>query len=277
MTSHRWVLPVLAAAGLTAVLLLARERTAGAASKVDDLAGALLRDPSFKVRTQAALLLGKLGDKAGVAPLIKGLLDENKAVRSMAAQSLGKLGGEAATAALKGLLQHESDAFVRGQAEKALAAIGALRHQETDSKDRKLYLKFGPFTGGSKSADASLLGLLRNTLRHALEDNLPRVVVVEGDEEPTLGKGGRPGFLVDGNVLKLEDKDVGSAIETSCEVKAMIARWPSRSVILWTSAGAAVQGGKRDRDRVNARRGCLEAATGQLGDSLVGYLKSQGG
>jgi len=57
----------------------------------------------------------------------------------------------------------------------------------------------------------------------------------------------------------------------------MVARWPSRSVILWTSAGAAVQGGKRDRDKQNARRDCIEASAGQLGDSLVGYFKSQGG
>ena len=247
-----------------------------AANKVDDLAGALLGDPSFKVRTQAALLLGKLGDKAGSDPLIKGLSDENKSVRAMAAQSLGKLGGEEATAALKRLLQRESDAFVRGQAEKALAAIGAVRPLESDTKDRKVYLKFGPFTGGSKSADASLLGLLRSTLKQSL-DKLPHIVVAEGPEEKNLGKGGRPAFIVDGNVLKLEDRDAGSALETNCEVKVMVARWPSRSVILWTSAGAAVQGGKRDRDKLNARHDCIEASAGQLGESLIGYFKSQGG
>ena len=276
MRSSRWVLLPALAAGLAAVLLLASPRATLAANKVDDLGGALLGDPSFKVRTQAALLLGKLGDKAGVGPLIKGLSDENKAVRAMAAQSLGKLGGEAAAVALKSLLQHELDTFVRGQAEKALAAIGAVRPLEPDTKDRKVYLKFGPFTGGSKSADASLLGLLRSTLRQSL-DKLPQVVVAEGAEEKNLGRGGRPAFLVDGNVLKLEDKDAGSALETSCEVKVMVARWPSRSVILWTSAGAAVQGGKRDRDRQNAQRDCIEASAGQLGDSLVGYFKSQGG
>lgn len=57
----------------------------------------------------------------------------------------------------------------------------------------------------------------------------------------------------------------------------MVARWPSRSVILWTSAGAAVQGGNRDRDRLNARRSCIEASAGQLGDSLSEYFKNQGG
>ena len=247
------------------------------ASKTDELANALLADPSFKVRTQAALLLGKLGDKAAIEPLVRALGDDNKTVRAVAAQSLGKLGGERASGALKSLLQREKDGFVRTQAEKALAAIVvAPPSVTTDSKDRKLYLKFGPFTGGTKAADANLVGLLRNTLRKSLAD-LPHVVVLEGAEEKNLGKGGRPAFLVDGNVLKLEDKESGSALETSCEVKVMVARWPSRSVILWTSAGAAVQGGKRDRDRQNARQDCLEASAGQLADSLVGYFKSQGG
>jgi hypothetical protein len=275
MIAPRWVLPALAA-GVAAVLAFASPRVVLAGSKVDDLSGALLGDPSFKVRTQAALLLGKLGDKAGVQPLIKALADDNKTVRAMAAQSLGKLGGDAAALALKSLLQHETDAFVRGQAEKALAAIAPVRTVEPDTKDRKVYLKFGPFTGGSKAADATLLGLLRSSLKQSLEQ-LPQVAVVEGAEEKNMGKGGRPAFLVDGNVLKLQDSDSGSALETSCEVKVMVARWPSRSVILWTSAGAAVQGGRRDRDKQNARRDCIEASAGQLGDSLVGYFKSQGG
>jgi len=264
------------AAVFGAVLLFASPRDVFAGNKVDDLAGALLGDPSFKVRTQAALLLGKLGDKAGVQALIKALADDNKAVRAMAAQSLGKLGGDAAAAALKTLLSREGDTFVRAQAEKALAAIVSAKSSQADSKDRKVYLKFGPFTGGSKAADASLLGLLRGSLKQSLE-KLPHVAVVEGAEEKNLGKGGQPAFLVDGNVLKLQENAAGSAFETSCEVKVLVARWPSRSVILWTSAGAAVQGGKRDRDKENARRDCIEASAGQLGDSLIEYFKSQGG
>jgi hypothetical protein len=272
MRAFRRVVPALAVA-----FLLASSPIALAGNKVDDLASALLNDSSFKVRTQAALLLGKLGDKAGVDPLVKALSDESKTVRAMAAQSLGKLGGEAAMVALKKLIQRESDAFVRSQAEKAVAAIGAqVKLSEPDNRERKVYLKFGPFTGGSKAADANLLGLLRSGLRQSLE-KLPHVVVVEGVEEKNLGKGGKLAFVVDGNVLKLQDTDAGSSLETSCEVKLMVARWPSRSVILWTSAGAAVQGGKRDRDKENARRDCIEASAGQLGDSLVGYFKSQGG
>jgi hypothetical protein len=266
------------AAVVTFALALGVAASGLAANKTDTLVAALLGDSSFKVRTQAALLLGKLGDKAAVDPLVRALGDDHKTVRAMAAQSLGKLGGEKAVAGLKALLQRESDGFVRGQAEKALAAIRAMppARGRGDGKDRKVYLKFGPFTGGSRAANAQLLGLLRSTLRKPLAE-LPNVVVLEGAEEKNLGKGGRPAFMVDGNVLKLDDRDVGSASEIHCEVKVLVARWPSRSVILWTSAGAAVQSGKRERDRQNARRDCLEASAGQLADSLIGYFKSQGG
>jgi hypothetical protein len=195
----------------------------------------------------------------------------------MAAQSLGKLGGDKAVRALKGLQAQERDAFVRGQIEKALARPASDRPLPPDGKDRKVYLKLGPFSGGTKAADAALLGLLRGSLKESLE-KLPHVVVAaEGVDERTPPKGGRPAFLVDGNVLKLAEEAAGSRLETTCEVKVMVARWPSRSVILWTSAGAAVQGGSRDRDKQYARKSCIEASAGQLGDSLLEYFKNQGG
>ena len=163
----------LAAVLVTSFVGMVTPATALAASKVDQLASALLGDSSFKVRTQAALLLGKLGDKGGVSPLAKALEDDSKTVRAMAAQSLGKLGGEGAVSALKTLLLRESDAFVRSQAQKALASIEPLsRPQPRATKDRKIYLKFGPFTGGSKAADVSLLSLLRGGLRQSLERQL---------------------------------------------------------------------------------------------------------
>jgi HEAT repeats len=271
---HAWLV------SLTAVVLVVAMMASSvtlAASKVEALSRALLSDSSFKVRTQAALLLGKLGDKAGVEPLIKALTDDNKTVRAMAAQSLGKLGGDNAALALKALLEREKDSFVRTQTEKALASLTVSKTlTEGDNKERKVYLKVGPFTGGSKAADASLLGLLRSSLRQSLE-KLPHIAVAEGAEEKMVLKSGRPAFIVDGNVVKLDESEAGSAVETSCEVKVMVARWQSRSVILWTSAGAAVQGGRRDRDRENARRDCIEASANQLGDSLIGYFKSQGG
>jgi hypothetical protein len=77
-------------------------------------------------------------------------------------------------------------------------------------------------------------------------------------------------------VSRLDDGMTG-ANEINCDVKVMVARWPSKSIILWTSAGAAVQGGSRPQDVASARRDCLEASAGQVGEDLMKFLQSQGG
>jgi hypothetical protein len=131
----------------------------------------------------------------------------------------------------------------------------------------------GPFSGGVKLADTSILALLQTSLRQALQ-KLPKLTF---SETPAKGRGHTPqlGFLVDGNVSRLQE--VFGVGETSCEIKLMVARWPSKSIILWTSAGAAVQAGRRDADKLTARRECIEATAGQLGDSLLEFFRSQGG
>jgi hypothetical protein len=122
MKAFRWVQPAIAAF-FVSVFLVAGMGAASAANKVDALAAALLADPSFKVRTQAALLLGKLGDKDAIDSLVKALGDDNKTVRAMAAQSLGKLGGDKATVALKSLLQRESGRITGRQRSKGLLEV----------------------------------------------------------------------------------------------------------------------------------------------------------
>jgi hypothetical protein len=258
-------------------LLCARPALAG---KVEDLSRMLLEDASYKVRLQAALLLGKLGDRGAVAPLVKALGDENRTVRGMAAQSLGRLGASEAAAPLKATLQRERDPFVRGQVEKALAALGPGPEpggRGGGGGKARIYLTFGSFSGGSRLADAGLLEALRSALRRELTKLTGVTFSLESGEEKSFGKSGRLGFLIDGNVTRLDDGMVGGAVEINCDVKVMVARWPSKSIILWTNAGAAVQGGSREREKESARRDCLEASAGQLGEDLAKFFQSQGG
>lgn len=270
MISSRLLSPLLAI-----LLVIFQAGSIAAGGKVDDLVKALHSDPSYKVRTQAALLLGKLGDKSAIAALIKALGDDSKTVRAMSAQSLGKLGGDAAGSALRALSIREEDSFVRAQITRALSLIGPAKPPAETDKDKKVSVRIGPFSGGTKTADAALLELIRTRLRQSLE-KLPLLVFAEGIEAKPHGKNEQAAFLVDGSVVRLEESGSGPGIETKCEVKVMVARWPSRSIILWTSAGAAVSGGKRDREKLVARQDCLEASVTQLADSLIGYFKSHG-
>lgn len=239
------------------------------AGKVEDLSRLLAEEDSYKVRVQAAALLGKLGDPAAVGPLSRALSDGNKTVRWMAAQALARLGNPAAIPALKGLLSRETDGSVRTQAEKALAALA-----QSPRKSAKIFLTFGTFRGGVRGADPAALDILRAALRREL-GKLPTVTFEEVRPANT-GSSGPVGFLIDGNVSRLDD-GVSSSGEINCDVKVMVARWPSKSIILWTSAGAAVQGGGRPQDVANSRRDCLEASAGQLGEDLLKFFQSQGG
>jgi hypothetical protein len=244
--------------------------------KVDELCGALLDDANYKVRVQAALVLGRLRDPNSIGPLTQALGDQNKTVRAIAAQALGQIADRSATDALKALLRRESDTFVRTQTEKALAIL-ASAGGPLPNKRAKIYLNFGPFTGGVKSAGADDAKTIHDALARELGKlQLVTLALANGDPK-AFGKLGLLGFYIDGNITRLDDLPAGGSSETSCDVKVMVARWPTKSIILWTNAGASLQSGSRVRDKENARRDCLEASAGQLSEDLSKFFRSQGG
>ena len=257
------------------MLATAAARAAGSDARVDDLCRAVVEDSNYKVRVQAALVLGKLGDARAVQPLIKALADQNKSVRGIAAAALGQLGDASALDPLRDLLKRESDSFARGQTEKAIAALaggggGAKR-------GAKIYVNMGGFVGGVKSAGPDASKILHEALSREL-GKMPIVTLsLNPADQHNFGKTGMSGFYIDGNITKLEESSAGGGSETSCDVKVMVARWPQKSIIMWTNAGASVQSGSRPRDKENARKDCLEASARGLSEDLVNFLKAQGG
>jgi hypothetical protein len=256
-----------------ALLLLAAASVRGASDvKVDELCRAVIEDANYKVRVQAALVLGKLGDQRAVPPLIKALGDTNKTVRGIAASALGQLGDASAAEPLRDLLRHESDAFVRGQADKAVAALSG--GAGGPKRGAKIYVNFGAFVGGVKSAGPDASKILHEALSRELGKTPSVTLSLSPADQHNFGKSGMSGFYIDGNITRLEDS---GGNETSCDVKVMVARWPQKSIIMWTNAGASVQSGSRPRDKENARKECLEASARGLSEDLVNFLKAQGG
>ena len=233
----------------------------------------MIDDGNYKVRVQAALVLGKLGDPRAVQPLIKALGDQNKTVRGIAASALGQLGDASAVEPLRDLLRHESDSFVRGQAEKAVAALSG-GGGGGPKRGAKIYVNFGAFVGGVKSAGPDASKILHEALSRELGKMPIVTLTLSPADQHNFGKSGMSGFYIDGNITKLEDS---GGNETSCDVKVMVARWPQKSIIMWTNAGASVQSGSRPRDKENARKECLEASARGLSEDLVNFLKAQGG
>jgi hypothetical protein len=258
---------------LFALLLAAASARGASDAKVDELCRAVIDDGNYKVRVQAALVLGKLGDPRAVPPLIKALGDANKTVRGIAASALGQLGDASAVEPLRELLRRESDSFVRGQAEKAMAALSNAGGGGS-KRGAKIYVNFGAFAGGVKSAGPEASKILHEALSRELGKTPSVTLSLSPADQHNFAKSGMSGFYIDGNITKLEDSGVN---ETSCDVKVMVARWPQKSIIMWTNAGASVQSGSRPRDKENARKECLEASARGLSEDLVNFLKAQGG
>jgi hypothetical protein len=257
---------------LLVVMAVLAGRVAASDVRVQDLCKAVVDDPNYKIRVQAALVLGKVRDPAAVPALIKALTDPNATVRGIAAGALGDIGDPLAADALRDLSRHETDTFVKSQAGKALALLNGAA-----GKRAKIYLAFGPFTGGVKSAGPEAAKIIADALAREL-GKLPSVTLtLSATDQHNFAKSGMLGFYIDGNITRLEDVVGGGTSETNCDVKVMVARWPQKSIISWTNAGASLQSGSRPRDKESARRDCLEASAGQLSEELGHFFKSQGG
>jgi hypothetical protein len=274
---------VLGVTGVAGVVGLDRDTRAAGRSggaKVQEVCKTLTEHANFKVRVQAALVLGKLHDPSASTCLTKAFADQNPSVRAMAAQALGQLGDVANAEALQMLATRDSDAFVRAQAMKALDAVSrpgaggpAGGGVAAGPGGRaKIFLNFGPFTGGVKAAAGDAVRIVHDTL----QNELGKLPIVSLTAIPGA-KPGSPSFWIDGNINRLDDVAAGSSVEVSCGVKVMVAAWPSKKIISWTSAEASVQSGSRQRDRDNAHRECLEATANQLAEDLAKFLKAQGG
>jgi len=82
----------------------------------------LLRAKRRGLLRSAAIVLGNQGDPASLAPLVRGLSDDEPLVRGAAAWALGRLNLPAAREALATRLALEIDADVRGEIEAALCS-----------------------------------------------------------------------------------------------------------------------------------------------------------
>ena len=241
------------------------------ADKIDDL-GKALQDPSYKVRVQAALILGKLKDRRAVAPLSAALRDENATVRGTAAASLGLLGDASAKDALEGAAQ-DVDPFVRGQATKAMAMLGSASPGPGPSgKGARFYVTVG-FRSAGKGTPADAAAF-REMLGKELQ-KLPEVQVSAGGAEPSaqaLVQRKLQGFMVDGTIQRLSATLAGGGAQIDCDLKAQVMTFPGNSLKMMTTEGASLQCGTSERE--SAKRDCMQAAAEAIRDDVGKYLKT---
>ncbi len=131
------------------------------ADSIDDLAKELRTNDDFRVRTQAALSLGKTGSDRAVDPLCGGLDDGNDAVRGAAASALGKLAKSSSKACLEARREKESSDKVKAAIDKALRAIAGV------PAGTKFYVSVGKVN--NKTGRDEVSKLVAATLRQKVE------------------------------------------------------------------------------------------------------------
>jgi hypothetical protein len=255
---------------LAALLLFVAARVD--ADKIDDLSRALTGDSSYKVRVQAALVLGKLGDRRAVPALIRALSDANETVRGVAAISLGKLGDASAQEALSSVSNSDRSDYVRQQARKALAMLsgGGVGIRRAGNPNARFFIAVdftNQKTGGSYGP------IVRTAILQGLS-RMPDVTLNVGGEKPSrsaLQSKNLQGFVVDGTITRLSS--AGGQID--CDLKAYVATYPDRSIKMMTQEGATLQGGSSSAEVESSKKECLSAAAGAIGDDVGKFLARQ--
>jgi len=263
---------------LVVALLLFAAATASA-DKIDDLTRTLMQDPSYKVRVQAALVLGKLADRRAVPALIQALKDENETVRGVAATSLGRIGDKSSANALMMASTSDSSEFVRSQAKKALELVAGGGGSLTVAPPKagaRFYVAIGFSSPGR--ADPQYARLVREALAKELQSVSSVTLSVSGGSQPSrslLASKHLQGFIVDGTIQRLSATPAGGQQTIDCDLKAFVATFPERSIKAMTQEGASLQTGSGASEADSGKRDCLVAAAGAVKDDVEKFLRTQ--
>jgi hypothetical protein len=267
-------------ATIAALVAVVTRVTPAHADNIDELIRQLDTDDSDKVRLSAALNLAKLGDQRAILPLAKAIgNDGDKNVRGAAAVGLGQLVSDktkssvknAAIAALRNASANDDSDFVRGQADKALKAIGVAGSSQvqTPPAGAGIYVNIGPMSSrtGDATIDARMKTLMMKIATRTMSRAASTMATTWPGGVPTkamLDAKGTAGFYIDGTVNELKVKETGSSTTVSCKINMLLASYPDKSIFGLLNGGASVQASGSATDISLAREDCVSAVVEDL-------------
>jgi HEAT repeats len=267
----------LVCAWLVAGCLAAISQQALAAPRIEDVEDALSHDRSYKVRVDAALVLGRLRQTRSIPALIGGLKDPNPAVRASAAQSLGRIGSPIAKDALTKVLADPAP-LVRRSAKEAMAALGA-DVDETPPAPAPGAPAIRPHAGRKLSFEVKSMGDQSNHAGPALRSHMRDFMLAQlrpfGDVSPPENQGM---YAVDGVIKELATSTRGAEVEVSCAVQLVLSRQPGGGVFLLTSGEATVQKPRRQwkpNQKSTMELEALENALRSASEDLLNQISRQ--
>lgn len=247
------------------------------ADRVDDLCRSLTTDPSWRVRLQAAVVLGKLKDTRAVPSLLRALTDENETVRGLTAQVLGDIGDESARGGLE-RARHDSSQWVRDKASVALSMLQ--RSEPPPSRAPGLASSTAGAGKGGLHVEVGGIGVKAKHVAPQLASHLRELIIRQLEKTPGLTLEGKPlsGFLIDSSITNVSRRTTDEWVEITCEISFVVGRLPSRAMVMMTSGGATVQAprvGLRPEKEQALQIDALEGAVEGAHQNLVAYIKGQ--
>jgi HEAT repeats len=260
---------LLLAAGFSLLALIAEAR--GRTPRIEDVEQSLNHDPSYRIRVDAALVLGRLQQTRSMPALIRALGDAHPAVRATAAQALGRIGDPAAGDALA-RAEHDGSPMVRRMAAEARRTLKPPVARAVEVRDgHRPRPAFEVKAMGDRSHRAG--PALRAHMRDVLTNELRPVgdIAVSGAAPST-------GFVIDGVIKNLSFATRRDQVEVTCAVQLVISKQPTGGVILLTSGEAVVQKPRRhfkSRNRSSMEVEALEHAVRGASEDLRRHLAQQ--
>jgi HEAT repeat protein len=210
--------------------------------QIEDVEESLVRDPSYKVRVDAALILAKLRQQRSLPALIAGTKDGHPAVRAASVRALGLTGGPGAREAVVPAL-HDPTHTVRHMAREALRNLGGI-DESTPAAPGQPTIRRRP--GRQLSFEIRPVGDPRNqadpVLRSHMRDFLVQRLRPLGDVAPQEGQAT---YAVGGVIKALTVARDGQDVEVTCAVELVVMRQPGNALFLMTSGQGRVQKPRR--------------------------------
>jgi hypothetical protein len=255
--------------------IAAPPRALAQAPRIEDVEESLSRDPSYKVRVDAAIVLGRLAQPRSVPALIGALRDPHPSVRASAAYALGRFSSPAARDAVNTALRDPAP-IVRHMAHEALRHLGgadeSTPRERGEPSIRRRSVPRPSFEVKPVGDPEHRAGpVLRSHMRDFLVDQLRPF----GDVTPPENQGT---YAVDGVIKSVSVASSGREVEVSCAVQLIVSRQPTGGVFLMTSGEATVQRPRRQwrpEHRAAMELQALEAAVRGASEDLVTQLNHQ--
>jgi hypothetical protein len=252
-------------------------RAARAAPRIEEVEDALGHDRSYKVRVDAALVLGRLRQTRSIPALIGALKDPNPAVRASAAGSLGHIGSPIAKDAIAKALV-DPVPLVRHRAKEALRMLVG-GDVETPPEPTLGAPAIRPRLGKKLSFEVKPMGDQSQHAREALRSHMRDFMLAQlrpyGDVAPPENGGM---YAVDGVIKDLSTITRGGDVEVSCAVQLVLSRQPGGGVFLLTSGEATIQRPKhlyRPQQQPGMELEALENALRSASEDLLNQISRQ--